>query len=232
MRRPAIGITISYNEAGTYQTPVDYAKGVETAGGLPLLLPFHTSIDLIPLFLDQLDGIVLIGGNDLDPGRFNQPRHPQAIPLDPARERFEYALLDEISKRRTPTLGICMGLQIMNVHRGGSLHQFLPDVPRENPIEHRKLADIQLHPVSVVEDSQIGSAIGKSAIIANTFHKQAVNALGEGLRIVATAPDGVIEAIEDPHWPLFAAVQWHPERMLDQPEHLALFELLVERSRI
>ena len=148
MRRPAIGITVDqHSKPDCYESPVAYAKAVETAGGLPLLLPYHINIELIPLFLDQLDGILMTGGNDLDPALFNEARHPKAIPLDPIRQKFELALLDEIAKRRTPTLGICMGSQIMNVYRGGSLHQFLPDVPRENAIEHRKLTEMRPHPV-------------------------------------------------------------------------------------
>jgi len=233
MRRPAIGITVDqHTKPDCYESPFAYAKAIEMAGGLPLLLPYQTAIALIPFFLDQLDGILLTGGNDLDPALFNEARHLKAIPLDPVRENFEFALLDEIAKRRTPTLGICLGQQIINVHRGGNLHQFLPDVPRENALEHRKLAEIRNHPVRIVLDSHIGQAIGKTEIMANTFHKQAVNVPGKRLRVVATSPDGVIEAIEDPHLPLFAAVQWHPERMIDQPEHLALFQMLVDKSRI
>jgi putative glutamine amidotransferase len=120
----------------------------------------------------------------------------------------------------------------MNVHRGGSLHQFLPDVPRENRIEHRRLErELPTHPVSIAADSQIGRAVGKASIEVNTYHKQAANTVGRGLRVVATAPDGVIEAFEDPTLPLFAAVQWHPERLNHQPEHLALFKLLVDKAR-
>jgi len=231
MRRPAIGITVDqHDKPDYYQSPGAYAKAIEIAGGLPLLLPYHTAIALIPLFLDQLDGILLTGGNDLDPARFNETRHAKAVAVDPAREQFEFALLDEIAKRRTPTLGICMGAQIMNVHRGGSLHQFLPELPRDHAIEHRRTAELLPHMVRIMPDSHIGQAIGKTEILANTFHKQAVHALGKGLRVVATAPDEVIEAIEDPLLPLFAAVQWHPERMIDKPEHLALFQMLVDKS--
>jgi putative glutamine amidotransferase len=130
-------------------------------------------------------------------------------------------------------MGICLGSQLLNVYRGGTLHQFLPDVPRENPIEHRK-AERQRpeHPVKVDLNSRIGRAIGKSEIIVNTFHKQAARTLGRGLKLVATAPDGIIEAFEDPDMPLFAAIQWHPERLHEREEHLALFRMLVEASRV
>jgi putative glutamine amidotransferase len=152
--------------------------------------------------------------------------------MDEARQEFEFALLAEVERRRLPALGVCFGSQLMNVYRGGSLHQFLPEVPRENAIEHRKLdRDLPRHPVQIDPSSIIGRAIGRSEVSANTYHKQAVKKLGHGLRIVATAPDGVVEAFEDPSFPLFAAVQWHPERLSEEPEHLAVFRLLVEKAR-
>lgn len=120
---------------------------------------------------------------------------------------------------------------MMNVHRGGSLHQFLPDVPRAEPIEHRRLeGEAPRHCVRMDSDSLVGRAIGKTEISVNTSHKQAVARLGRGLRVVGRAPDGVIEALEDPAFALFAGVQWHPERLHAEPEHLALFQLLVRKS--
>jgi putative glutamine amidotransferase len=131
-----------------------------------------------------------------------------------------------------PALGICCGSQLMNVYRGGSLIQFLPDESRPGALEHRKLGDEPTrHPVSVDLHSQLGEAIGKDNISVNTFHKQSVRTIGRGLRVVATAPDGVIEGFEDPSLPLFAAVQWHPERLHNEPEHLAPFKLLVGKAR-
>jgi gamma-glutamyl-gamma-aminobutyrate hydrolase PuuD len=230
MKRPVIGITVDSDEDSShYESPVSYAKAVEMAGGLPFLLPFHADLSLIPQFVDRLNGVLFTGGNDLDPVLYGQSWHPRAEHVDPARQAFELALLAEVEKRRTPALGVCMGSQLMNVYRGGSLHQFLPDVERSSPLEHRKVSGVLLrHPVAVVKDSQLGGAIGEPEISVNTYHKQAVDRLGKGLRVIATAPDGVIEGFEDPTFPLFAAVQWHPERLHDEPEHLAPFKLLVD----
>jgi putative glutamine amidotransferase len=230
MKRPAIGITVDSDDDGShYESPVSYAKAVEAAGGLPFLLPFRTDLSLIPQILDRLDGVLFSGGNDLDPALYGQNWHPRAEHVDPNRQAFELALLAEVERRRTPALGVCLGSQVMNVYRGGSLHQFLPDVDRSSPLEHRKVGGVLLrHPVSVAENSQLGRAIGKPEISVNTYHKQAVDRLGKGLRVIATAPDGVIEGFEDPSFPLFAAVQWHPERLYEEPEHLAPFKLLVD----
>jgi putative glutamine amidotransferase len=232
MKRPVIAITIdgdSENNQQNYESPCRYASAVEKAGGLPLLLPYRTDLSLIPQYVDLIQGILFTGGDDLDPALYGETRHPKAIPIDPARQKFELALLAEVEKRRVPTLGICCGSQLMNVYRGGSLIQFLPDEP--NTLEHRKVGpDLTRHPVTIDPHSQLAAAIGKTDIEVNTYHKQAVRKIGRGLRVVAAAPDGVIEGFEDPTFPLFAAVQWHPERLYEEPEHLAPFKLLVKKA--
>src|SRR5207244_5734724 len=103
---------------------------------------------------------------------------------------------------------------------------------KPDAMEHRRLPNTEplRHPIKLDPNSQIGKAIGKSDVSVNTYHKQAVKEIGKGLRVIATAPDGVIEAFEDPTLPLFAAVQWHPERLIEEPEHLAPFKLLVTKS--
>jgi putative glutamine amidotransferase len=233
MIRPKIGITIdTHDDAGKYESPCDYSKAIERAGGLPLLIPYQSDLSLIPQYVDLFDGILFTGGNDLDPALYGQSWHPKAIRIDPARQKFELALLAEVEKRRLPTLGVCLGSQLMNVYRGGSMHQFLPDVSRPEPIEHRKIGDhIPRHDATLDPASQIGRAIGKPEISVNSYHKQSADRLGRGLRVIAKSPDGIIEGFEDPTFPLFAAVQWHPERLIGEPEHLALFKMLVDASR-
>ncbi|MFI5378000.1 MAG: gamma-glutamyl-gamma-aminobutyrate hydrolase family protein [Tepidisphaerales bacterium] len=232
MPRPLIGITLdAADKPGRYELNHDYATSVEKAGGIPFPLPYMLDHALIPELLDHLHGVLLTGGNDMDPARYGQKRHPDAIPLEPERERFEFALLAEIERRRLPVLGICLGCQVMNVHRGGSLHQFLPDLPRDGTLEHRRLdREWPRHPVRIDPGTRLGRLWTKPELSANTYHKQAIHELGRSLRIVATAPDGIVEAIEDPGLPLFAAVQWHPERLSDEPDHLAIFQLLVRSA--
>jgi gamma-glutamyl-gamma-aminobutyrate hydrolase PuuD len=233
MTRPLIGITLDTHDDGDkYESPYAYAKSVERAGGLPLLLPYQSDLALVPQFVDACDGFLFTGGNDLDPALYGQSWHPKAVRIDPARQKFELALLAEVERRRLPALGVCLGSQLMNVHRGGSIHQFLPDLARPNPLEHRKIGDeLPRHNVTLDLASRLGRAVGKPEISVNSYHKQSADRLGRGLRVVATAPDGVIEGFEDPTFPLFAAVQWHPERLIDEPEHLAPFKLLVDTSR-
>jgi putative glutamine amidotransferase len=231
--RPVIGITIdTHDEADHYESPASYSTAIERAGGLPLLIPYQSDLSLIPQYVDLFDGIMFTGGNDLDPALYGQDWHPKAVRIDPARQKFELALLAEVEKRRLPALGVCLGSQLMNVYRGGTMHQFLPEVSREGALEHRKVGgNLLRHGVTLDPTSQIGRAIGKPEISVNTYHKQAADKLGRGLRIISKSSDGIIEGFEDPSFPLFVAVQWHPERLIDEPEHLAIFKLLVDASR-
>lgn len=232
MARPRIGITIdTHDKPDQYESPTTYATAVAKAGGLPFLLPYKTDLSLVAQYVDALDGILFAGGNDLDPALYGETYHPKAVPIDPDRQRFELALLEEVERRRMPVLGICLGSQLMNLYRGGSLVQFLPEIDRNPPLEHRKIDGVmQRHDVRVNPESWVAQATGKNEIYANSSHKQAVKNVGRGLRIIGTAPDGVIEGIEDPTFPLFLGVQWHPERLHDEPDHLALFRLLVEKA--
>jgi putative glutamine amidotransferase len=232
MKRPIIGVTVDYSDTEErYLSTMTYAAAVEKAGGLPLLLPFAVDHALIPQYVDLLDGICFTGGSDMNPVRYGEEWHPKVSRMDERRESFEFALIAEVEKRRMPALGVCFGSQLMNVYRGGSLTQFLPD-QKPDAMEHRRLPNTEpgRHPITLDTSSQLGKAIGKSEVSVNTYHKQAVNQIGRGLKIIATAPDGVIEAFEDPTFPLFAAVQWHPERLVDEAEHLAPFKLLVAKS--
>ena len=188
MSRPVIGITTDYNDKLTcYESPYAYATSVEKAGGLPLLIPYRTDLSLIPQFVDTIDGIIFSGGDDLDPKAWGEEYAAGTSPIDPLREKFEMALMAEVEKRRTPTLGICLGSQLMNVYRGGSMHQFLPELPRKNPIEHRKTGgdagrdgagQFNRHEVILEKDSTASQAIGKTQISTNTSHKQAIARVG------------------------------------------------------
>ncbi|MDB5324982.1 MAG: peptidase [Phycisphaerales bacterium] len=233
MAKPRIGITMDYVTGKPhYMLPWTYAEAVEKAGGLPLMLPYRSDLSQVPHYLDGLDGVVLSGGDDLDPSLFGEERHAMARAVDPDRQKFEFALLTEIERRATPVLGICLGSQLMNVHRGGSLYQFLPDMDRSEPLEHRRIGDDwgARHGVSVEPKSNLSHLLGKTQLECNTSHKQSVHKPGHGLRVVATAPDGVIEATEDPSFPFYIGVQWHPERQNDEADHLKLFQGLVSAA--
>jgi len=232
MKRPLIGITTDTHDDGKqYESPFAYSIAVEKGGGIPVLLPYRTDVSVIPDLVDRLDGMVFSGGNDLDPSAYGETYEQGTVPVDPLREKFERALMAEVEKRRKPTLGICMGSQLMNIMRGGSMIQFLPEVDRPNAIEHRKLGKVEVrHPITIDAASIAAKAVGKTEVLGNSSHKQSAKKIGSGLRVIATSPDGVIEGIEDPTFPLWLGVQWHPERLHAEADHLALFKLLVEKA--
>jgi putative glutamine amidotransferase len=232
MKRPVIGITVDTVDSGKcYESPFGYARAVERAGGLPFLFPYKVSLDLVPQYVDLIDGMLFSGGNDLDPTTWGEERNPKTKAIDPDRERWERALMAEVERRRTPTLGICLGSQLMNVYRGGSMTQFIPDA-KPGALEHRMLdrEHENRHPVSINPESTLGQLWRKGDVLANSSHKQAMNRIGNGLRVIANAPDGIVEAIEDPTMPLWVGVQWHPERLAGEADHEKLFVMLVEKA--
>ena len=156
MGKPRIAIT---RDSDGRPGPTDahypfYAGSVEKASGDGFPVFYGEDLAVIPGLLDQAHGLLLSGGDDLDPALYGQSWHPQAHKIDPRRQRFEWALLEEAQRRQMPVLGICLGCQLMNVFRGGSLIQFLPDVPRPAALEHRKVGGVLLrHPVQVESNS-------------------------------------------------------------------------------
>ena len=243
-RRPVIGITTDHDGGRSqHQVSHGYVAAVERAGGLPIILPYAAATDpagepdprRASQMLDLVDGLLMTGGRDPDPAAWGEPWHPGCVPIDPAREASERLLLAEAVRRRTPVLGICFGMQLMNVARpGGSLIQFLPDHSRDEPIEHRKLAESdwqRRHPMRLDPDSALARRAGVTEVSVNTNHRQAVGKVGKGLTPFAVAPDGVVEGVEDSTLPLYVGVQWHPERLTDDPAHAALFDLLIDAAR-
>lgn len=213
-----------------------YLRALEAAGGLPVVMPPLGSDAIEPL-LDRLDGICLSGGPDLDPENYGAGRHPELGPTEPDLDRFELAVARRADAREMPILAICRGTQALNVIRGGILHQHLPEISEEIP--HRQLTpgNQTSHPVAVEPGSRLAAALGEAAIEVtdrldvNSFHHQAIDRLGEGLRISARAPDGTVEAVEDPCRPFLIGVQWHAETLVHRPYEASLFRSFVEACR-
>jgi putative glutamine amidotransferase len=204
-----------------------YVRAVEAAGGIPVVVPPVSNEDARSL-LSRLNGLVLSGGPDLAPRAYGAQPHVELGPTEPHLDRFEYAVVQEAMRLGLPTLGICRGAQTLNVARGGTLHQHLPDVVGDT-IAHRQLEDgrVPTHPVQIAPASRLAAVLGTTQLDVNSFHHQAVDRIGAGLRACAWAPDGTIEAIEDAEQPFLLAVQWHAETLRDVPMHLALFAELV-----
>ena len=195
----------------------DYARRVAEAGGLPVLLSLDTDPARI---VEHLDGIVLPGGTDVDPARYGAAPAPDLMDLEPARDAHELALLDAAAMAEVPVLAICRGLQMVNVWRGGTLHQHVPEhgLFEEPP-------DKLQHEVTCAPGSVLAGVYGPSLMV-NSLHHQTVDRLGAGLEVTAEAPDGTVEGLECRDAPV-VAVQWHPELL---PERDPIFDWFVART--
>ena len=207
-----------------------YLQAIEAAGGLPVVMP-PLHLEAVEPLLDRLSGVCLSGGPDLDPAAYHERRHPKLGPVEPDLDRFELELARRADVRGLPMLAVCRGCQALNVARGGTLHQHLPDRPGVT-IDHRqsKPGHTVTHGVTIAAGTKLARTMRRRSARVNSFHHQAVNRLGAGLRAVAWSPDGVIEGIEAPARHFLVGVQWHAECLVDRPEHAALFSALVEAA--
>jgi putative glutamine amidotransferase len=242
--RPLIGVTTSEVRIAerVEQTPegepphremalgLRYASAIEAAGGLPVVLP-PLSLAAVEPLLDRMSGLCLSGGPDLDPEAYSERRHPRLGPTEPQLDRFELGLARAADARALPLLAICRGSQALNVVRGGTLHQHLPDDDAALPHRQQQPSEEATHGVKIHPPSQLARLLGRTNLEVNSFHHQAVSRLGRGLTAVAWATDGVIEAVEDARRPFTIGVQWHAECMADRDEQAALFRGLVEAAR-
>jgi putative glutamine amidotransferase len=197
-----------------------YTDALAAAGLVPLVLPPIDPIVAIASLTD-VAGLVLTGGEDVDPEHFGQTAHAQTTTPHARRDGYELALAREAHERRIPTLAICRGAQVVNVALGGTLIQ---DIPSQRPsdIGHDQSdrRTERVHAVEVEHGSHLARILGDTTIATNSSHHQSIDRLGRGLRITANAPDGIVEAFEptDPAWWMIA-VQWHPEELTATPEH-------------
>jgi len=232
-RKPLIGISCNWraesNGFGELRMDDAYARAVSRAGGVPVLIPTDADAEALA---DSLDGLLIPGGADIDPREFGEEPHPTVRIVARPRYEMECALLKAFEARRKPILGICYGAQLLNVWRGGTLYQHLPDLPSVT-LPHQRKSEEQEPPrhfVQLKRDSRLYTLIGQEQFEIVSAHHQAVREVGSGLRIVAHAPDGIVEGIEDPDLPFFIGVQWHPERDPNAPATQALFKAFIQAA--
>ncbi|MFE9934613.1 gamma-glutamyl-gamma-aminobutyrate hydrolase family protein [Streptomyces sp. NPDC005533] len=231
MNKPLIGLTTYLVDArwGEWKLPAAllpaaYASCVQAAGGRAVLLPPDTPA-AAPDVVARLDGIVLAGGEDLDPALYGaEPHRCTGIPI-PARDRWEQAVLAASLERDIPVLGVCRGMQLMNVHAGGTLIQHLPDKVGHEA-HNMRAGFFTPHAVVTVPGTHIGALLPGTQHVA-THHHQAVDVLGVGLLVAAHAEDGTVEAIESTVHSFALGVQWHPEMSSDA----VVVEALVTAAR-
>lgn len=228
--KPIVGIT-SYAQDASWGAwtlpaalvPLSYVRSVELAGGRPLVVP---PVDgAIEETLDVLHGLVLSGGADIDPAAYGETTHPETTMTHPHRDVAELSLLEAALARELPVLAICRGMQMLNVVHGGGLHQHLPELVGHEG--HREVpGTFSLHDVRLDPESRTGRLLGEHATVHSSHH-QGLDRVGEAIRAVGWADDGLIEAIEDPAHRFALGVLWHPE----EDEEKRLFAALVEEAR-
>jgi len=205
-----------------------YVEATIRAGGTPVILPPLTRREDLAVLLKRLDGLILTGGPDLPPDWYGQEPHPSTKLADPRRLEGDRLLAEAALASSLPILAICMGCQLLNVALGGDLIQDIP-TQVEGALPHAPKETF--HPVRIEADSRLAGIVGGEELEVNSSHHQAIGRPGKGLRVVARAPDGVIEAVEGKEKRFLLAVQWHPERLSGREAHLSLFRALVRAAK-
>ncbi len=219
MKKPVIGITLDFSEKtedGSYASRpwyaarCDYSDAITKAGGTALFLPYSSNVDDL---LCVIDGLLISGGdNDINPSFYGQEIISDKVKINDPRAGFEINLFKEALRRNVPVFGICNGLQVINVALGGSLIQHIPDsCPSNINHEQPKPKDIPTHSIIIENDTLLSQLSESVNVQVNTTHHQSIDKLGKGLIVSATAPDGIIEAIELPNHKFVIGVQWHSE---------------------
>lgn len=224
--RPVIGIVAAQYErkhggvvAGV---STSYVRAVEAGGGIPLLIHLSDDQQVIDTLYGMCAALLFHGGGDIDPAHFGRPTHPRCGTPDPLRDRVELALARRALADGTPLLGICRGIQLLNVAMGGTLYQ---DIPSELPgaLDHyasrnAEGRNLMPHTIAISPDSWLAEQLGATEVPVNTFHHQALCDIAPGLRITALAPDGIVEAVEGTGPSFIVGVQSHPEDLWDSAE--------------
>jgi putative glutamine amidotransferase len=206
-----------------------YTEALRRAGAVPVMIPPQP--ENAAELAGQLDGILLAGGDDCDPAAYGEERHETVEPMDPRRQGNDLSLAQAARERGIPTLGICLGLQVMNVAAGGTLLQDI-DSQHETEIEHASVPEYRKrHDVHIEQGTRLAQIVGAEEINVNSSHHQAIRNVGGGLRVTAVAPDGIVEGLEDPRHPFYLGVQWHPEDMAGEESAVRIFGAFIEAAR-
>lgn len=233
MTKPLIGIGADVKVTGGRRDRafgyMTYIETLRSAGAVPVLIP--PQAENAAAVMVALDGLVLAGGADCDPSIWGEEPHPKCEPMDPRRQSNDLALARAAHDQKVPALGVCLGLQIMNVANGGTLMQDI-DSEMKTEIRHGSdPSDRARHDIAIESGTQLASILGAGTFNVNSSHHQAVRNVAKGFRVTAYAPDGIVEGLEDPRHPFYLGVQWHPEDMGGEESATGLFAAFIEAAR-
>ena len=230
MKQPKIAILPLMDlKRKSYWMLPGYMKGILAAGGVPVMLPYTEDEAILNDFAKTYDGFLFPGGQDVTPSYYNEPRRTDTDEICEPLDRMSVILFHAAAQGDKPVLGICRGIQLMNVLYGGNLYQ---DLPTEHPTatEHhqRPPYNVPIHRVEILSDTLLSGIVGAGAYAVNSIHHQAVKEVGSGLVVQAVSEDGVVEGVSDPKRAFLLGVQWHPECAFEtDPKSLAVFEAFV-----
>ena len=239
MQKPLIGI-VSYEkviESTGWHYDACYALNaiaIEKAGGLPILIPSHLEPDNLRAIYERVDAVMFPGGGDMNPEHYHADKHARTAQIDDNRDITEINLMRWAIEDDRPVLGICRGIQVMNVAQGGTLVQDIPseivtdlthDIPSSMP------RSSLLHEVEIDRESRLSNILGTEVVSVNSLHHQSIDQVAPNAQVIAKAPDGIIEAIEFPQQKFALGVQWHPEDMTDSEAMDSLFRAFVDAAR-
>ncbi len=251
--KPLIGITTYYVSKGEdgdrkrglpgqdlSMSSTDYAESIKESGGVPVEIPVLEGEEYIEEIIEKIDGIIFSGGPDIDPNHYNESLKDfsflnswESSKIVPKRDDIELKLLDYAIEKDLPILGICRGMQLINIYHNGSLNQDFRKLERKN-LNHRALNGpkwFPTHDVELKNDSKVKEIYSQDRIRVNSFHHQVIKDLGGSLKVAGISEDSMIEAIEEPDKDFLVGVQWHPEAMIEKkPKHLSLFKEFVESA--
>ena len=211
MSKPVIGITSSHrNDENRFSMHAAYIEAVERGGGIPVTITTHNTDP--QNYVDKFDGFVLTGGGDICPTFYGGNEHHKELAfVNQERDKFEIEFAKLLLRQNRPLLAICRGLQVVNVAMGGSLHEHLPDKYGCKVLHRGPNREKISHDIAVESNSRLADILKETEFICPSYHHQSIKDLAPGFKVVATAPDGVIEAVESHLYPNLISLQWHPE---------------------
>lgn len=233
MRKPLIGLTPSHDtENDDLKMRPTYMRALKAAGAIPVVMPLEVSDEDLRQLAKTMDGFLFTGGPDVHPFLFGEETLTHCNNVSAARDQMEISLLPLVLELKKPVLGICRGIQVLNIALGGNIWQDIPSqVERDFPLAHSQpfYYTIPCHTVSLAENSLLAQITGTDSLKVNSMHHQAVKDLAPGLTASAHSPDYLIEALEMPGYPFFIGVQWHPEYLWEKNEEaFRLFQAFVK----
>jgi putative glutamine amidotransferase len=234
--QPVIGVTANQGKDANDLPNVNilqaYIHAIMQAGGVPVIIPSMLAESGWKTLYERLDGILLTGGGDIGLDRFGGEPHPRIDGVDHQRDSIELGLFQAAYEDGKPLLGICRGIQLVNVGLGGTLYTHIPD-QHPNAIDHAypgNMRTVLVHEVKVEEGTRLAEAVGEPILKVNSLHHQGLKDIPSTLKVTAHAPDGLVEAVELPDHPFGMAVQWHPEWLTDQRPTQNLFKAFVDAA--